>query len=346
MLKKRAATIAATFKRHHEIATDGAELADLLVDSSEHRLESRSRSLAARDPGVDGAETIGDLVEREAECLKGFREADPLDRGVGVLPVSRRASLGNREHAPTLIESHRIDGDSGPPRDLPDFQVIRHANEDVLTLEPGQGSTLSGLGPEEGVMTQSTRRIRSSGTLKWGLGGLGAAGVGLATCSLACSIGIPLLLVLGLGTAAASAIEAGAEIMGAILVAGGAIAIMFAGVRRWRQRLIACALDGKGMRHRLDEFREAFGRGYLSGERTAGGVRWRFRAVPGLERDLRSLAEREHACCRFFRFDVRASGSEIWWDTSVDDAEAQPILDAFFTLPTLLTSRRERRGRG
>jgi len=217
-------------------------------------------------------------------------------------------------------------------------------------------------------MAQSTRRTRSSGTLKWALGGLGVAGVGLATCSLACSIGIPLFLVLGLGTAAASAIEAGAEVMGAILVAGGALAIMFAGVRRWRQRRycgcgdvtagslggggstksepIACALDGKGMRRRLDEFREAFGRGYLSGERTAGGVRWRFRAVPGLERDLRSLAEREHACCRFFRFDVRASGSEIWWDTSVDDAEAQPILDAFFRLPTLPTSRCERRGRG
>jgi hypothetical protein len=96
---------------------------------------------------------------------------------------------------------------------------------------------------------------------------------------------------------------------------------------------IACTLDGSGMRQRLDEFRDAFRRGYIGGERTAGGVRWRFGGAPGLEVELRSLAEREQACCRFFRFDIRAIGDEIWWDSDVDNPEARPILEAFFTLP-------------
>lgn len=213
-------------------------------------------------------------------------------------------------------------------------------------------------------MDQSTRDARRPGALKWGLGGLGAVGVGLAACSVACSVVIPLFLVLGLGTAAVSAVEAGADVAGKVLIVVGMLAIGLAGRRWWRQRrscgcedvaantagggaaagvspakseAIACTLDGRGVRQRLDEFRDAFGRGYLSGERTAGGVRWRFRAVPGLETDLRSLAAREQACCRFFRFNIRASGDEIWWDTEVDNAEAQPILEEFFTLPSKMT---------
>lgn len=222
-------------------------------------------------------------------------------------------------------------------------------------------------------MTPSIRGTRRSGTLKWGLGGLGAVGVGLAACTVACSIVVPGLLALGLGTAAVSAVDAGADVAGNVLIAGGLLAIVLAVVRWWRQRRncgcevttasssgvggtpdvspaktepIACTLDGRGMRERLDEFREAFERGYLSGERTAVGVRWRFRAVPGLETDLRSLAEQEHACCRFFRFDIRATGSEIWWDTQVDDAEAQPILEEFFTLPSQLVESEGRLGEG
>ncbi len=90
------------------------------------------------------------------------------------------------------------------------------------------------------------------------------------------------------------------------------------------------------MRRRLDEFRDVFEQGYLDGERIDGGVRWRFRAAPGLESHLRSLADREHECCHFFRFDIRAADNEIWWDTRVDDVEAPPILEAFFALPSLL----------
>ena len=99
---------------------------------------------------------------------------------------------------------------------------------------------------------------------------------------------------------------------------------------------IACTPDGQGLRERLSEFRAAFARGYLGSERIDGGVRWRFRAAPGLEGELRSLAAREHECFRFFRFDIHPRGDEICWDTRVDDPAARPVLEEFFRLPQQL----------
>jgi hypothetical protein len=86
----------------------------------------------------------------------------------------------------------------------------------------------------------------------------------------------------------------------------------------------------------MEEFRDVFERGYLSCERFPGGGRFRFRALSGLEDELRSLAEREQACCPFFRFEVFARDGELWWETRVD-AEAEPVLDAFLQLPDLLS---------
>lgn len=101
---------------------------------------------------------------------------------------------------------------------------------------------------------------------------------------------------------------------------------------------IACTLDSDGFRRRLEEFREVFGRGFLSKERFPNGGRFRFRRLPGLEADLRSLAERECACCPFFQFEILAREEELWWETRVD-GEAEPILEAFLTLPEVLARR-------
>jgi hypothetical protein len=101
---------------------------------------------------------------------------------------------------------------------------------------------------------------------------------------------------------------------------------------------IACTLDSDGFRRRMEEFRDVFERAYLSGERFPGGGRFRFRALPGLEADLQSLAEREQECCPFFRFEIFKKDDELWWETRVD-AEAEPILDAFLELPDLLARR-------
>jgi hypothetical protein len=98
---------------------------------------------------------------------------------------------------------------------------------------------------------------------------------------------------------------------------------------------IACSLDAEGFRRRMEEFRDVFERAFLSTERMEGGGRFRFRSLPGLEAELRALAEREQACCRFFRFEVLEKDGEIWWETAAD-AEAAPVLDAFLALPELL----------
>ncbi|MGH9389025.1 MAG: hypothetical protein ACRD1Z_05365 [Vicinamibacteria bacterium] len=102
---------------------------------------------------------------------------------------------------------------------------------------------------------------------------------------------------------------------------------------------IACTLDSNGFRRRMEEFRDVFERGYLSSERFPGGGRFRFRAIPGLEAEIRSLAEREQACCRFFRFEIFAKGDELWWETRVD-SEAEPVLEVLLELPDLLARRR------
>lgn len=99
---------------------------------------------------------------------------------------------------------------------------------------------------------------------------------------------------------------------------------------------IACTLDEDGFRRRMEEFRGVFERAFLSSERIEGGGRFRFRVLPGLLDELRALAEREHACCRFFRFDVFEKDGELVWETRVD-REAAPVLEAFLALPELLS---------
>jgi hypothetical protein len=104
---------------------------------------------------------------------------------------------------------------------------------------------------------------------------------------------------------------------------------------------IACSLDGGGLRNRLEEFHDVFRRGFIGAERIEGGFRWRFRAVPGLEKDLRALADREHICCRFFEFDLFTAnaGREICWEVRARP-EAAPVLDEFFRLPQDLEASR------
>jgi hypothetical protein len=85
---------------------------------------------------------------------------------------------------------------------------------------------------------------------------------------------------------------------------------------------------------RLAEYQRLFARSLLGRDRTAAGIRFRFRARPGLEDWIRDLARREKACCAFFSFEVSASGQEVWWDASViDDDMARQILDEFYRLP-------------
>lgn len=85
---------------------------------------------------------------------------------------------------------------------------------------------------------------------------------------------------------------------------------------------------------RLAEYERLFVGALVGRERAGEGIRFRFRADPGIEDWVRDLAAREKACCGFFTFDITVRGDEVWMDTSVvDDDLARQILDEYYRLP-------------
>ena len=99
---------------------------------------------------------------------------------------------------------------------------------------------------------------------------------------------------------------------------------------------IACTLDATGLAARLAEFAELFRNALVGHDSTADGIRFRFAREPGVEEEIRDLARREQTCCSFFRFDIAVHGDEVWWDATVDDPSARPLLDDFLALPDQL----------
>ncbi|HET9140026.1 hypothetical protein [Actinophytocola sp.] len=91
---------------------------------------------------------------------------------------------------------------------------------------------------------------------------------------------------------------------------------------------------------RLAEYRRLFTHhAFLGRDRTAAGIRFRFRAEPGIEAWLRDLAAREKACCAFFAFDITTDGEEVRYDAAVsDNAAARAILEEYYALPDTLVS--------
>ncbi len=88
---------------------------------------------------------------------------------------------------------------------------------------------------------------------------------------------------------------------------------------------------------RLREYQRIFSQALIGRERTADGIRFRFRAQPGIAASVRDLAAREKACCAFFTFSITTLGEEVRWDASVtDDDIARAILDEFYALPDTL----------
>jgi hypothetical protein len=94
---------------------------------------------------------------------------------------------------------------------------------------------------------------------------------------------------------------------------------------------------------RLAEYRRLFSTVLIGRERTAGGIRFRFRAEDGVEAWVSDLAAREKACCSFFSFTVSTTTGdggqpEIWWDGSVvDDEMARELLDRFYQLAGIVS---------
>jgi hypothetical protein len=110
---------------------------------------------------------------------------------------------------------------------------------------------------------------------------------------------------------------------------------------------VACTLTATpgAFAERMAEYQRLF-RQYLTGRsRTGPGIRFCFRAEPGVGDWVRDLARREQACCGFFDFTVSAGGQEIRWDAAVaDDEPARQALDEFYRLPDTLGARDQASG--
>jgi hypothetical protein len=88
---------------------------------------------------------------------------------------------------------------------------------------------------------------------------------------------------------------------------------------------------------RLAEYHELFGTVLIGREHTDGGIRFTFRADPGVADHVRDLAAREKACCAFFDFVVDERDDVVTMDASVvDDPVARQILEEYYRLPDTL----------
>jgi hypothetical protein len=200
--------------------------------------------------------------------------------------------------------------------------------------------------------------------------GLGLAGLAaFGACAACCAV--PLLAAAGVGGTALSAlagyIRPGADLVVAGLVGAGVLGVV--AVRR-RSRGeggcgsevdagCGCAPGSKGsilttaapapdepivctadlrdkptVQGQLDGYRAAFEH-LVRVERFHGGVRWVFARRPGLEEELRRLAEKEHQCCKFFKFDLRRADDAIIWETTANE-EGASVLEEFGSLPERL----------
>jgi hypothetical protein len=92
---------------------------------------------------------------------------------------------------------------------------------------------------------------------------------------------------------------------------------------------------------RLEEYRRLVDGFLLGRDRSAAGIRFRFRGEAGVVAWVGDLAAREKACCAFFHVAVIAVGDEVRWDLSViDDDNARLILADFYKLPETLAAGR------
>jgi hypothetical protein len=95
---------------------------------------------------------------------------------------------------------------------------------------------------------------------------------------------------------------------------------------------IACSLTEDEQTERALEFQGLARAGLLARERTADGLRLRFRASDSLHERLADAIRKEKECCPFFDFALNERGDELELFVTAP-AEAGPVLDALFPSP-------------
>jgi hypothetical protein len=71
---------------------------------------------------------------------------------------------------------------------------------------------------------------------------------------------------------------------------------------------------------------------FVSGERTAWGVRWTFHDKDGVEQRVREQAAFEQRCCAFMRMAITVADGVVVWDV-IGPANATLFLDEYVRLP-------------
>jgi hypothetical protein len=85
---------------------------------------------------------------------------------------------------------------------------------------------------------------------------------------------------------------------------------------------------------RMAEYQRLFTQALVGREKTAEGIRFRFRGDAGIEEWVRDLAVREEACCPFFSSTITRTADKVRWDiTTIDDEIARALLAEYYALP-------------
>jgi hypothetical protein len=93
---------------------------------------------------------------------------------------------------------------------------------------------------------------------------------------------------------------------------------------------IACALGEADLSTRQHRWFQLGERAATVVITTDNGLRLVFRAAPGVEEELRQLAELERDCCAFAEWSVHARGEELILDVTADSEEGIAAVQAMF----------------
>jgi hypothetical protein len=95
--------------------------------------------------------------------------------------------------------------------------------------------------------------------------------------------------------------------------------------------VIACALGEAELSNRQNRWLQLRQRATTDIVTTANGLPLLFRAAPGVEEELRQLAELERDCCAFADWSVHARGEELALDVTADSEEGIASVQAMST---------------
>ncbi len=94
-----------------------------------------------------------------------------------------------------------------------------------------------------------------------------------------------------------------------------------------------CSLSQVDGSNRRERWLRVCDRALLDKAPTNDGVRLRFRALEGVESELRELAALEHECCSFATWSVRIDHTNLILDVSAEGDAADLVRALFEALP-------------